>query len=67
MNSNKTYYFLHHRVTPVLQVLPVLLAKTDQRVLVGMGDPQEDRGTLDSVGLRANRERRESLEKMGRL
>lgn len=51
----------------MLQVLPVLLAKTDLRGLVEMRDPQEDRETLDSVELRANRERKESLEKMGHL
>lgn len=51
----------------MLRVLPVLLAKTDQRVLVEMGDPREDRETLDSVDLRANKERKESLEKMGNL
>lgn len=51
----------------MLRVLPVLLAKTDQRALVEMQDPQEDREMLDSVDLRANRERKESLEKMGHL
>lgn len=51
----------------MLRVLPVLPAKTDQRVLVEMRDPQEDTETLDSVDLRANRERKESLVKMGRL
>lgn len=51
----------------MLWVLPVLLEKMDQRVLVVMPDPQEDRETLDSVVLLANRERKESLEKMGHL
>lgn len=39
----------------------------DQRVLVVMPDPPEDRETLDSVDLLAHQERRESLERMDHL
>lgn len=56
--------FLNHRATPALLVLRVLLAKTDQRVLVVMLDLLEDRETLGSVEPLARRERRESLEMM---
>lgn len=48
-------------------VLRVLLAKTDQRVLVVMLDLQEDRETLGCVDFLVSRERRESLEKMDHL
>lgn len=57
----------HHRVTLALLVPPVPLVKMDQRVLVVMPAPQEDRETLGFVDLPANKERRESLERMDNL
>lgn len=57
----------HHRVTLVLLAPPVLPAKTDQRVLAAMPAPQDDRETLGFVDLLANKERRESLERMDHL
>lgn len=48
----------------MLLVLRVPLAKMDQRVPVVMLELQEDREMLGYVDLLANRERRESLEKM---
>lgn len=54
----------HHRVTLVLLAPLALLVKTDQRVLVVMPAPQEDREMLGFVDLLAHKERRERLEKM---
>lgn len=51
----------------MLLALPVLLVKTDQRVLAVMPDPQDDREMLGFVDLLANKERRESLERMDHL
>lgn len=48
----------------MLLVLPVPLAKMDQRVLEVMLDLQEDREMLDSVDLLAHRERKASLENL---
>lgn len=47
--------------------LLVPLAKMDQKALVVMPAPQEDREMLDYVDLLANRERRENLERMDHL
>lgn len=51
----------------MLLVPRVPVAKMDQRVPVVMLELQEDREMLGYVDLLANRERRESLEKMDHL
>lgn len=59
--------FLHHRVTLVLLDLLVPLAKTDQRVLVVMQDPQEDREMQVLEEPLVHKEKRENPEKMDPL
>lgn len=51
----------------MLLVLLALLVKMDQRVLVVMLAPQEDREMLGFVDLLVHKEKRESLERMDHL